>query len=104
MRLERHRKELKQMGINEPLKMFHSRSLKPQIDMRLVSVPKKTKFLDFKEREYSIENEDYTDVTTNLALEWTKTPNEAIRFHTPLHKTRSNDKNLKIENLELGWD
>eukprot|EP00943_MAST-04B_sp_MAST-4B-sp1_P002050 g2050.t1 len=104
MRLEQHRKELKLIGINEPLKMFQSRSLKPQIDMRLVFVPKKPKFVDFKEREYSIKNEDYTDVTTNLALEWTKTPKEAIRFHTPLHKTRSNDKNLKIENLELGWD
>ena len=110
MRLEQHRKELKQMGINEPLKMFHSRSLKPQVDMRLVSVPKKAKYLDFTEREYNVEHEDYTEATTNLALEWTKTPKEAIRFHTPEHKNRGgsqgnkNANTIKVEKLELGWD
>ena len=64
----------------------------------------------FTEREYNVEHEDYTEATTNLALEWTKTPKEAIRFHTPEHKNRGgsqgnkNANTIKVEKLELGWD
>ena len=90
MRLEHHTNELKQMGVSEPLKLFRERSLKPQPDMRLVTVPKKAKFMNFKEREYDIDDKDYTEVTTNLAMEWTKTPKDAVRFHTPDSKRRPN--------------
>ena len=90
MRLEHHTNELKQMGVSEPLKLFRERSLKPQPDMRLVTVPKKAKFMNFKEREYEIDDKDYTEVTTNLAMEWTKTPKDAVRFHTPDSKRRPN--------------
>ena len=90
MRLEHHTNELKQMGVSEPLKLFRERSLKPQPDMRLVTVPKKVKFMNFKEREYEIDDKDYTEVTTNLAMEWTKTPKDAVRFHTPDSKRRPN--------------